>query len=289
MARFQETHDREDTTVRRPITADDLAFLHNLQTVLNTQDTMGNADPRFWVIAQTEERPCGRNDGEKTVLMDNEGHIYETLDAVAEYVNNLGMDHEAKIMSGRLNIYDEYGNSEYAYGSVAELAEYGLDEEPFEGLHITYLRSEKVIQKDTLFLTHAACEEHLRKYGYNYGDDAHAYAMTAIRSPEFEKLITILQTVDFDILAWKLGINLPKPEPKDPAPDKPWRYETGIETPEVMGSGSTKSNVQQTMSLDAAIKLYKTGNLNYLLRWKVVGDSIIRERYNDDTGKFERS
>lgn len=50
MAIFQETKRHEDTIRKQPITADDIQFLRRLQTELNTQDNMGNADPVFWVI-----------------------------------------------------------------------------------------------------------------------------------------------------------------------------------------------------------------------------------------------
>ena len=47
-----------------------------------------------------------------------------------------------------------------------------------------------------MFLTHKECEEHLKEYGYNYSEDAHAYAMTAQRSPEVETLLNILESVE---------------------------------------------------------------------------------------------
>lgn len=55
-----------------------------------------------------------------------------------------------------------------------------------------------IIYPDSMFLTHKECENHLRKYGYNYSEDAHAYAMTAYRSPEVETLLNLLETVDWD-------------------------------------------------------------------------------------------
>ena len=85
--------------------------------------------------------------------------------------------------------YDEHDIVE-----LVESAGFGRYEPVYE------CRRSRVVP-DTLFLTHKACEDHLRKYGYNYRKDAHAYAMTAIRSPQFEKLIKLLQTVDWAALA----------------------------------------------------------------------------------------
>lgn len=57
------------------------------------------------------------------------------------------------------------------------------------------MRKNDIIYPNIMFLTHKECENHLRKYGYNYSEDAHAYAMTAYRSPEVETLLNILETV----------------------------------------------------------------------------------------------
>lgn len=43
-------------------------------------------------------------------------------------------------------------------------------------------------------------------------------------------------------------------------------YETGIETPEILGSGSQFSNIVTTRSEEAAFKAYKEGNRNYLYK-----------------------
>jgi hypothetical protein len=47
------------------------------------------------------------------------------------------------------------------------------------------------------FLTKRACKEYIDKYGYNHSNP-HTYAMTAIRNPEYETLINILETMKFD-------------------------------------------------------------------------------------------
>ncbi len=45
MAIFQDNEHHADETVRRAFTPADRNFLLNLQTELNTQSNMGNADP----------------------------------------------------------------------------------------------------------------------------------------------------------------------------------------------------------------------------------------------------
>ena len=43
-------------------------------------------------------------------------------------------------------------------------------------------------------------------------------------------------------------------------------YETGIETPEILGSGSSFSSIITTTDENEAFQAYRSGNRNYLLR-----------------------
>ena len=64
-------------------------------------------------------------------------------------------------------------------------------------------------------------------------------------------------------------------------------YETGIESPEVLGSGSSFSNVMKTTSEDEAFLLYRKGGRNYL--WRVtLGAGAPRkiEQWDSEQGEF---
>ena len=50
--------------------------------------------------------------------------------------------------------------------------------------------------------------------------------------------------------------------------DAKWIYETGIESPEILGSGSSFSSVATISNEDDAKEAYKKGGRNYLLRYK---------------------
>ena len=50
--------------------------------------------------------------------------------------------------------------------------------------------------------------------------------------------------------------------------DTKWTYETGIESPEILGSGSSFSSVATISNEDDAKEAYKKGGRNYLLRYK---------------------
>lgn len=194
----------KDTVEKHPLTEEELQFLKAFQTERNTQDTVWQASPRYWVIK-----------GSKTVFVDgiDEGEVIKINDENFYDVNtgdltSLLTDTKEKL-EGYLDEGDLYFDGVNELIVVINGEEYVVDdiESAFEALSdILYMDDveigsyEKVdiIYPDTMFLTHKECENHLRKYGYNYSEDAHAYAMTAYRSPEVETLLNLLETVDWD-------------------------------------------------------------------------------------------
>lgn len=50
------------------------SFLMELQEELNTQDTVGQADPRFWVVRETVTDPCFDEDAEEWRIYDEDGY-----------------------------------------------------------------------------------------------------------------------------------------------------------------------------------------------------------------------
>lgn len=61
-------------------------------------------------------------------------------------------------------------------------------------------REESKVVEDTLFLTLRECREHIERNRYNYKRPT-TYVQTAVRSPQFERLIGILQQIDWESLA----------------------------------------------------------------------------------------
>lgn len=203
MAIFQKAVPRPDTTPRRPITRDDITFLTELQTELNTQDTMGNRDPRYWVIRQKDEAPAPDDACDRVIAVDTDGNtIAYELDEFIEYLlGHLGESFTATKPEDKnywsIAVTDD-GESltdEYAW-SIKDVVDL-LHQAGNEDYRAVAIIEHDVTVPDTLFLTHRACEDHLKRYGYNYRANAHAYAMTAVRSPQFERLLTLLQTVDW--------------------------------------------------------------------------------------------
>lgn len=61
-------------------------------------------------------------------------------------------------------------------------------------------RTASKIAEDTLFLTLRECREHIERNRHNY-ERPMPFCQTAVRSPQFERLISILQGVDWGALA----------------------------------------------------------------------------------------
>lgn len=92
---------------------------------------------------------------------------------------------------------------EYVVDDITSAFEALSDILYMDDVEIGSYEKDDIIYPNIMFLTHKECENHLRKYGYNYSEDAHAYAMTAYRSPEVETLLNILETVDWDSVNFK--------------------------------------------------------------------------------------
>lgn len=202
MARFQERVYHPDATKKRVLTAADVLFLSELQKELNTQPNMGNADPLYWGIAQEKEYPTAEDFADATVVIDADGDtVARSLEELAGYLDDGELDGIAgcTYFNGSCTVKFDDGTKAGAYSlqGVVEI----LEEAGIGGLELRYVLKETEVVKDEIFLTHKDCEKHLEDYGYNYKPDAHAYAMTAVRSPRYGRLLDLIRTVDWGKLA----------------------------------------------------------------------------------------
>ena len=86
------------------------------------------------------------------------------------------------------NLVDQDGN---------KLAELDSPLDDIGKLMCVPVRRVERIAHNTMFLTVRECREHIERNHYHYRNP-HPYAMTAWRSPQIEKLVEILQTVDWE-------------------------------------------------------------------------------------------
>lgn len=213
MAIFQETRPKErDVTEKHAITVDEIRFLKELQHELNVQDSMGNRDPRFWVIRQSKDTLVSQDaepfDYDYVALSDDNdlSKDIRSLDDLFDAIQELADDglhlYDVERAGDGIVVTSEPDGPDFVIEGITEETAAILDDIAGDTgrFHVNYMAKDEYVVQDTLFLTHESCEEHLRKYGYNYEPDAHAYAMTADRSPEYEALIRLLRTVDFEML-----------------------------------------------------------------------------------------
>ena len=69
----------------------------------------------------------------------------------------------------------------------------------------------------------------------------------------------------------------------------PWRYETGVEDPNILGSGSSYYNVIHPATEAEAIEAYKNGHRNYLQRSRRENGHTVIEFYEEEQNRWVRS
>lgn len=197
MAKYWEHLEyHEDTVEKHKITEDEIRFLKELQKEMNTQDSCGQADPRYWVI-----RDFDKVYGEK--LNNPDGlTVYNSDDGNEVCEIEYRMFGSSKMADEILKELEEqeYELSDNDKQTICDA--YDLDSliEALEELDFSVMQYEIVPKYFGMFLTQKAAEEHLRANYYHYSGNATTYAMTAWRSKEADMLYKILHSVDFEQL-----------------------------------------------------------------------------------------
>lgn len=213
MAKYHENLKyHEDDIEKHRITDEEISFLKELQKEMNTQDNVSQANPRFWVIKGTEKLyNVEDEDGFELYDKDDCETVADNMKEILEFIKNdlledicsdSGVEYKLSLQEGIFNdsilvqwLEDEYEEEEEleTQEDVANwIKKFGYDEYEV----ITYKIIPKIYE-NTMFLTQEDAENHLKSNDYHYSDDAHTYAMTAWRSPRVEKLVGILQKVDW--------------------------------------------------------------------------------------------
>ena len=184
------------------LSSEDLAFLRGLQEELNTQPTLGTADPRFWVIMDYEYVPT--DEWIYMEAIDFNGHTLDVADFLdciyGEVLEHDGYGAAAKWLEDHHIRLDEDGHSQvseysFDFGEVEEIRAEYLEAHPDDS--IDFLVRRRFISSNSLFLTLREATEHLKANWYHYDKLAHPYCSCAFRSPQFERLIKVLRTADF--------------------------------------------------------------------------------------------
>ena len=202
----------EDTVVKEKLSNDDIKFLKELQKELNTEDNVGTANPRYWVIRQPERIYHLDEDEADYVEFFDEHNSHElTLEDLKEKLEDLGDDNlkSVKVKDGVLTFeyFDEW---------LEEVEEYKVDYDNYytdgkdkilelleSDVSVAYYKEVDATVDNCMFLTQIDAENHLRANDYHYHEKARTYCMCGWRSPRFERLINILSKTDFDSMLEK--------------------------------------------------------------------------------------
>lgn len=207
MAIFHKTlHYHEDTTEKRDISQKDIEFLKRLQFEMNTQDTTGTADSRFWVI-KGSERVLDNEDPDELVLQVDGSTVTSTTKETVKYLNdNILPDCNSDRENCKIEIgyacdfeltYTKDEEEEYEYLSTQEVNEF-LADNGYDDVGIVGISIKPFVYPNTMLITEKEAREHLEKNHYHYSEDAHTYCMFAWRSPEVEKLWKILRETKWE-------------------------------------------------------------------------------------------
>lgn len=182
---------------------EDKAFLKELQHQMLTQDHLGQASPRFWIVRH-KVRIYGINsdfehDGTEVVydcetIANNFKELYEYL---RDNEEDLEIEYEEDCLGETVTINKD-SDDEKEFEEIGELIDYMIQELGYDdGLYFVNYRDEYVIAENTMFLTLEECKKHIENNGYHY-NEPHTYAMTAWRSPQVKRLYEILENMNWD-------------------------------------------------------------------------------------------
>lgn len=184
---------------------EDIKFFAELRKEMLTQDTVGQASPRFWVIRQQEKEYWVADNIDGIFIFDESN--CETL-----FEGEFGSDEFVKwfIEFVEEETREKLKNVDYGYDLSFEFREeefYITDNDELEEFIGNYCNIEvvignyrinTVIKENTMFLTNREAKEHLQANQHHYNNTAHTYAMTAWRSPQVERLFKILEETEWE-------------------------------------------------------------------------------------------
>lgn len=178
-----------------------MEFLKKLQHEMLTQNTVGQADPRFWVVMQ-EVRDYGIEDNEDGVELFDTDYCETVCDGglkeIYEWLQELDYDFDSIIYDKFLNdiLVKFKGKSSFYISDIDDLISL-LRVLGYKNYTAIKYRTRYEIVQNTMFLTLRECENHIKANGYHYTKPK-PYAMTAWRSPQVEMLYKILQETNWD-------------------------------------------------------------------------------------------
>lgn len=193
-----------------------LGDLSRISRAMSAAPTLGTADPRFWVVQERRWRSVPADSGGAMALWSaSDVSLFSPQEfAYAWFSWKLERDEEwpgegvRKVSLGKsveMTLKDG-GDPESTWDwEVSSIDQRRMEEEVEDGItipgyEVVWRDWEWETVENTMFLTLADCEEHIRLNSYHY-DHPRAFCMSAWRSPEVEALWKALKGIDWDVVA----------------------------------------------------------------------------------------
>ncbi|PFH71652.1 hypothetical protein COI61_25310 [Bacillus cereus] len=176
---------------------EDILFLKALQKELKTQETDGNAAPRYWALMDYKWIPTaeGHHDRISLFFVDDDCQAVIVEEYVKEIING---ETEHELTEEQIEELKE----RHEYESEEELVEW-IQENIDDNCYLVYEEEKSFIVPDTMFLTKEEAKKHIELNHYHYTSKVHTYAMTAWRAPKLERLLNILEPFDWELISTK--------------------------------------------------------------------------------------
>lgn len=173
---------------------EDIQFLKELQEEMKTQESDGQAAPRFWSIMDYKQWPTSEDHADDVILYDTDD--CQTI-GIDDYVNDI-IDFEGD----RHLEFDAEQRSElreiHQFEPPEEIYEWIKENDDGERYYPVYQQEISYIAYNSCFFTKNEAKNHLENNRHHYSDKAHTFAMTAWRAPKMERLIKILESFNWD-------------------------------------------------------------------------------------------
>lgn len=171
---------------------DDILFLQELQKKLNEADNNPKmhdyqANPRFWVVMDKKDV---ESEYGKPHIFDNDNCSIYTIEEYIECIR-IEICHYDKD-----ELYEQFVKLDKTdIDDICEFAAKVLQHD----IRVVKIELQDCIAPNTFFLTKEAAQKHIKANHHHYRDP-HTYAMTAWRSPEFERFFNLFKQFDFSQL-----------------------------------------------------------------------------------------
>lgn len=179
---------------------EDIEFLKHLSEEFRTQNDnhkLHQADPMYFGIMTYDWVATAEGCGEEyRVIVDSE--YDESLEDLAD---NLITDYGVKEGKSEKMARLEITNCTDTDDLQCVIREYfNVEDIDAEEFTLFEAKREGTLATDVMFLTCEDALKHLEANKHHYSNDAHIYAMTAFRSPSYERLHNIIKETDWDAL-----------------------------------------------------------------------------------------